>query len=63
MPNPKSSKLLPLRTAVVLLCALLVGLTVGALTYLGAKEPAGAAIAGGGAFAGAVIWLDKIIAT
>jgi hypothetical protein len=46
----------------VLFCALIVGTATGALTYLGTKELANAVLAGGAAFAGAVIWLDKIIA-
>jgi hypothetical protein len=64
MPSPKSNKqpLLTLRTAVVLLCALIVGAAAGGLTYLGTKELTSAVLAGGTAFAGAVIWLDKIIA-
>lgn len=60
--KPTKQPLLPLRTAVVLLCALIVSTVVGGLTYLGSKELAGAILAGGAAFAGAVIWLDKIIA-
>jgi hypothetical protein len=63
MPKPRSNKLLPLRTAVILLCALLIGTTAGALTYFGAKNLTSATLAGGSAFAGAVLWLDKIIAT
>jgi hypothetical protein len=62
MPGPKSNKLMSLRAAVVLLLALIVGVAVGALTYFGAKELPGAVLAGGGAFAAAVVWFDKIIA-
>lgn len=64
MPGSKPTKqpLLPLRTAVVLLCALIVGAVVGGLTYLGSKELASALLAGGTAFAGAVLWLDRVIA-
>lgn len=60
--KPTKQPLLPLRTAVVLLCALIVSAVVGGLTYLGSRQLAGAILAGGTAFAGAVIWLDKIIA-
>lgn len=61
-PTPDKQPLLSLRTAVVLLTALVVGATAGGLTYLGTKQLAGAVLAGGTAFGGAVIWLDKIIA-
>lgn len=64
MPGSKPTKqpLLTLRTAVVLFCALIVGATVGGLTYLGSREIVGGILAGGTAFAGAVIWLDNVIA-
>ena len=62
LANPTKKGLLTLRAAVVLFCALIIGATTGYLTYLGTKEPTNAALAGGAAFAGAVIWLDKIIA-
>lgn len=61
-PKPTTKQLLPLRTVVVLMCALLVGGTAGALTYFSAEELAKAVLAGAGAFAAAVIWLDKIVA-
>lgn len=54
--------LLTLRAALVLFCALIVGSLTGGLTYLGTKESGKAVLAGGAAFAGAVIWFDKIIA-
>ena len=60
--NPTKKGLLTVRAAVVLFCALIIGATTGALTYLGTNEPTKAILAGGAAFAGAVIWLDKIIA-
>ncbi|OBI78436.1 hypothetical protein A5664_17990 [Mycolicibacterium fortuitum] len=63
MPSPKPSKLLPLRSAVILLFALLIGAIVAGVTFLGAHDLKSAALAAGGAFAGAVLWLDKIIAT
>jgi hypothetical protein len=64
MPSPKPNKqpLLTLRATVVMLCALLIGAAAGALTYLGTQELAGAVLAGVSAFAGAVVWLDKIVA-
>lgn len=63
MPSSKPPKLLPLRSAVVLLFALLIGALVGGLTYFGAKDLRSAVLAGGSAFAAAVLWLDGIIAT
>ncbi len=63
MPSPKSPQLLPLRSAVVLLFALLIGALVGGLTYLGSNDLTSSVLTGGGAFATAVLWLDKIIAT
>lgn len=62
-PDPDKQPLLPLRSAVVLLFAMLIAAAAGGLTYLSASNVAAAVIAGGTAFAGAVIWLDKIIAT
>ena len=52
-PTPDKQPLLSLRTAVVLLTALVVGATAGGLTYLGTKQLAGAVLAGGTAFGGA----------
>lgn len=63
MPSPKPTKLLPLRTAVILLFALLIGTLVAGVTFLGARDLNSAALTGGGAFAAAVLWLDKIIAS
>lgn len=63
-PRPDKQPLLPLRSAVVLLFAMLIAAAAGGLTYLSSTHNVAAAvIAGGTAFAGAVIWLDKIIAT
>ena len=60
--KPTKKGLLTLRAALVLFCALFIGALAGGLTYFGTREPAKAVLAGGGAFAGAVIWFDKIIA-
>jgi len=62
LANPTKKGLLTLRAAVVLFSALIVGAATCALTYFGTKEPSKALLAGVAAFAGAVIWLDKIIA-
>lgn len=55
--------LLPLHSAVVLLFAMLIGSAAGGLTYLSSgHNMAIAIIAAGNPFAGAVIWLDTVIA-
>jgi hypothetical protein len=61
--NPDKQPLLALRSAVVLLFAMLIALAAGGLTYLcSSHNIAAAVIAAGTAFAGAVIWLDAVIA-
>jgi hypothetical protein len=62
-PKPTADKLLPLRSAVVFLFALLIATAAGTLSYLGAREIVAAVGAGGVAFGGVVFFLDKIIAT
>ncbi|MEB3023059.1 MULTISPECIES: hypothetical protein [Mycolicibacter] len=57
-----STPLLPLRTAVVLGAALIVAAITGALTYASNKKLPKEALAGGAAFAGAVFWLNDLIA-
>ncbi len=61
MPSSKNPKLLPLRAAVILLAAVLIGASAGALTYLSTKTLSTSILTGGSAFAAAVIWLDSII--
>ena len=62
-PHPDKQPLLPLRSAVVLLFAMLIGAAAGGLTYFSSSHNVAAAvIAAGTAFAGAVIWLDAVIA-
>ncbi|WP_155766038.1 hypothetical protein [Mycobacterium colombiense] len=62
-PRPDKDPLLPLRSVVVLLFAMLIGSAAGGLTYLSSgHNMAVAIIAAGTAFAGAVIWLDTVIA-
>ncbi|MCX8559240.1 hypothetical protein OS121_29780 [Mycolicibacterium mucogenicum] len=64
MSTPKktdSGGLLPLRAAVVLLFAVIIGAIAGGLTYLTAKQAPAAVLFGLGAFGGAVFWLDKLI--
>jgi hypothetical protein len=53
----------PLRSAVILVCALLVGAVVGGLTYAGMHQLPSASLAGCFAFGGAVLWFHKVIAT
>jgi hypothetical protein len=61
--SPDKDPLLPLRSAVVLLFAMLIGTTAGGLIYLSSgHNMAMAIIAAGAAFASAVIWLDTVIA-
>lgn len=61
--NPDKQPLLSLRSAVVLLFAVLIGGVAGGLTYFsGSRNVATAVIAGITAFAAAVIWLDTVIA-
>ena len=60
-PAHNDESLLPLRAAVVLLFAIIIGAIAGGLTFLAAKSAPPAIIAGGSAFGAAVIWLDKLI--
>ncbi|MEB3052106.1 hypothetical protein KV112_20555 [Mycolicibacter sp. MYC123] len=57
-----SDPLLPLRTAVVLGGALAIAATTAALTYAGSRKLPKSVIAGGAAFAAAVVWLNGLIA-
>ncbi|MGW4102084.1 hypothetical protein [Streptomyces sp. NPDC004976] len=50
-----------LRFAVIFVVSLLVGVGVGALTVADGRSLAAAVIAGGAAFAGAFLFLDKVI--
>lgn len=54
--------LLGLRSAIVLMLGVLVATGAGVLTYLAQRDAATAALAGGAAFAGAVLFFHKIIA-
>jgi hypothetical protein len=54
--------LLGLRTAVILVFAALTGLGAGVLTVLSGQSPAGGVLAGGAAFAAAVLFFQAIIA-
>ncbi|HUH67894.1 MAG TPA: hypothetical protein VLZ05_02880 [Mycobacterium sp.] len=63
MPSSNNKPpILSLRSTVLVLCALLVGLTAGGLIYLTTTELAGTILAGGTAFGAALLWLDKIVA-
>lgn len=61
MLSPSTDPLMTLRTAVVLIGGLLIGVTA-ALTYYGTKKLAKAAMTGGSAFGVGVLWLHTIIA-
>ena len=60
-PKSESPMLLSVRTAVVLLTAVLIGAVAAGITYVGTKQPAQAAIAGLNAFAGATVWVNTVI--
>ena len=62
MLSPSTDPLMTLRTAVVLMGGLLIGVAAGALTYFGTTNLATAALAGGSAFGVGVVWLHTIIA-
>ncbi|TXI56683.1 MULTISPECIES: hypothetical protein [Mycobacteriaceae] len=62
MLSPSTDPLMTLRTAVVLIGGLLIGVAAGALTYCGTKKLATAVLAGGSAFGVGVVWLHTIIA-
>lgn len=61
MPSPDHEPLISLRTAVVLLAALLIGAIATALAYYGTQSPANAALVGGSAVGGATLLLHNII--
>lgn len=66
MSSPKkNTALLSLRTTVVLMCALLIGVIVGALTYLGAHPTnvAQAVIVGLAALGASALGLNQLIDT
>ncbi|MBW3709854.1 hypothetical protein DTB58_39700 [Streptomyces griseus] len=54
--------LLGLRSAIILMLGILVATAAGVLTYSAQQDPATAALAAGGAFAGGVLFFQKIIA-
>lgn len=53
--------LLPLRSALILIAAVVIGVAAGILAYLGGARPAGAVLTGGGAFGAAVVLLNMMI--
>ncbi|TKA06372.1 hypothetical protein [Actinacidiphila oryziradicis] len=59
--NPNRPPLLPQRSALILLCGVLIAATAGVLTWLPGAAAAPAFLTAGGSFAGAVIFLNKII--
>lgn len=61
--SSSKNPLLPLRSAFVLIVALLIGLAAGGLTYLVTHSPPAAVLAGGGVFGSSVALLHKLIGT
>ncbi|MFF6816220.1 hypothetical protein ACFZAG_41410 [Streptomyces sp. NPDC012403] len=61
-PAPGAGALLGLRSAIILMLGVLVGTGTGVLTYLAQHDAATAVLAGGAAFAGAVLFFHTIIA-
>jgi hypothetical protein len=59
---PGEGPLLGLRSAIILMLGILVATAAGVLTYRAQQDPATAALAAGGAFAGGVLFFQKIIA-
>lgn len=57
-----STAILTLRSAFILVCAVLTGTTAGALTYSGTRDIAMAALAATTAFGSSLLWFDKIVA-
>ncbi len=62
MPNTQPSALMNLRTAVILLFALLGGTVAGLLTFIARDSPAEALLAAGATTAAAIGFLNEIIA-
>lgn len=56
-----SASLLGLRSAVVMLCAIVTAVTAGALTFWAAPSLPRALLVGGGCMAGAVVFFDRLI--
>jgi hypothetical protein len=54
--------LLTQRAALILIVALAIGITAGILSHLAGSRPAGAVLAGGASFAGAIALLNTLIA-
>lgn len=62
-PKPgKKQPILSLRSAVLVLGAVIVGAAAGALTFTSSRSLASAVFAGAAAFAAALLWLDHIVA-
>lgn len=61
LPSERSQHLLSVRAAVILLVAMLAGVTAGALTWLAFGEAWSAVLAGAASFIGAIDRLDTWI--
>ena len=60
-PESEPTPLLTVRATVILLLAVLVGITAGVLTYLAQRSVPGAVLAGGGATGAAIALFNTII--
>lgn len=58
----KKQPILSLRSAVLVLGAVLVGAGAGALTFMSNRSLASAVFVGAAAFAAALLWFDRIVA-
>jgi len=59
--SDEGGPLLTPRTALILLTALLIGVTAGVLSHLAGARPAEAVLTGGGVFGAALPLLDRLI--
>jgi hypothetical protein len=61
MSSKSPGPLVDVRTAVVLMLALLVGIIAGVLSYLSGRDLAAATLVGGGATAGAMLLFHTVL--
>lgn len=62
-PKPgKKQPILSLRSAVLVLGAVIVGAGAGVLTFISSRSVASAVFVGAAAFAAALLWLDRVVA-
>jgi hypothetical protein len=61
VPKPSADPLLTVRTAVILLLALIIGSAAGALGYMAHRSVPGAVLIGGSAAGGAILLFNTAI--